>query len=61
MERLYMEMLMSEKVKRQPPGHNGFKYRQQYGVIVVCADESAQKKVYLELKRQGYACKVVTV
>lgn len=43
------------------PGKNGFKYRQQYGVIVVCRDECHQERVYTRLQARGLKCKVVTV
>jgi len=28
------------------PGKNGFKYRQQHGIILVCKDEAAQIRLY---------------
>lgn len=43
------------------PGRNGFKYQQQYGVIVVCRDERHQEQVYTRLRARGLKCKVVTV
>ena len=39
---------------------NSFNYKEQYGVIVICKDESEQEKVYNELLEKGYECKVVT-
>ena len=42
-------------------GANGFKYREQFGVIVICKDEAEHKTVYERLKAQGYKCKVVRV
>ena len=47
--------------KRSAPGRNGFKYRQQFGVIVICAHERDQAKTYTRLRRLGYQVKVVTV
>jgi hypothetical protein len=38
-----------------------FNYKQQYGVIVICADENEQKKVYEMLKKMGLTLKIVTV
>jgi len=38
-----------------------FTYRQQYGVIVICKDETEQIRIYEELKKQGLTLKVVTV
>lgn len=36
-----------------------FNYREQYGVIVMCADEAEQEKIYNSLIAEGYECKVV--
>lgn len=38
-----------------------FKYRQQYGLIVVCADEPDQRKKFDQLKKRGLSVRVVTV
>lgn len=35
------------------------KYKEQYGVIIVCVDAVDQEKIYNALKGQGYECKVV--
>ena len=37
----------------------GFKYKEQYGVIVLCQDEQEQKTAYEKLLEMGYECKVV--
>lgn len=37
-----------------------FNYKEQYGVIVICKDESEQQEVYERLHSEGYECKVVT-
>lgn len=37
----------------------GFNYQEQYGVIVMCADEAEQKIIYERLRGEGYECKVV--
>lgn len=42
-------------------GANGFKYREQFGVIVMCRDEAEHRAVYERLKAEGYKCKVVRV
>lgn len=42
-------------------GANGFKYREQFGVIVICKNEAEHKSVYERLKALGYKCKVVRV
>lgn len=38
-----------------------FQYRQQYGLIVVCKDETDQRKKFEQLKKRGLAVRVVTV
>jgi len=35
------------------------RYRQQYGVIVICENEAEQRKVYEQLTGQGLECRVV--
>lgn len=42
-------------------GKNGFKYKPQYGVIVLCDDEKHQQHIYETLKQQGLTVKVVSV
>lgn len=39
----------------------GFSYKSQYGVVVVCKDESEQKQIYEKLKKEGLTLKVVCV
>lgn len=51
-------------VKDTPPqmlGANGFKYREQFGVIVVCKDEAEHRAAYERLKADGYKCRLVRV
>jgi len=43
------------------PGVNKFKYKPNFGVIVICEDEAHHKAVYEQLQSQGYKCKVVRV
>jgi hypothetical protein len=50
--------------RRFPPRNRAlirYKYREQYGVIVVCRDEAQQRRVYNRLSREGLNCKVVVV
>jgi len=47
--------------EKRPPGKNGFKYREQYGVLVVCRDARHQEQLYNKLKAAGHKLKVVTV
>ena len=42
-------------------GANGFKYREQFGVIVMCRDEAEHRAVYEPQKAEGNKCKVVRV
>lgn len=53
--------MVTRKTLREPPGRNGFQYRRQYGLIVICAHERDQARTYSRLRRLGYTCKVVTV
>lgn len=41
------------------PGKNGYVYKRLYGVIVRCANEAEQERIYLALRAQGYSCRVV--
>jgi hypothetical protein len=38
-----------------------FNYKSQYGVIVICADEKEQERIYNLLKEQGLILKIVCV
>lgn len=40
---------------------NKFKYKQQYGVVVICKNEEEQKVIYERLAAQGLTLKVVCV
>lgn len=46
---------------KKPLGKNDFKYREQYGVIVLCKSEREQQAIFNKLKQQGYTLRVVTV
>jgi hypothetical protein len=43
------------------PARNGFNYRQQYGLVIVCRDEQHQARLYERLRKQGHKLKVVAV
>lgn len=47
--------------QRKTPGRNGFAYKPQYGVIIVCPDEPGQQTAYQRLKALGYKVRVVCV
>lgn len=39
--------------------NDGFNYKEQYGVIVMCKNEAEQEEIYNKLTAEGYECKVV--
>lgn len=43
------------------PGRNGYTYREQFAVVVVCKDATHQERLYTELKAAGHKVKVVCV
>jgi hypothetical protein len=38
-----------------------FNYKQQYGIVVICADEKEQKQLFEKLSAMGLKLKVVCV
>lgn len=40
---------------------SGFKYKEQYAVVVICKDEKEQAEIYERLLAQGLTLKVVAV
>jgi len=54
-------MAENKPAARKAPGKNGYKYRQQYGVIVICTDERHQARTYVRLQRLGFKLRVVVV
>lgn len=40
---------------------SGFKYKEQYAVVVICKDETEQETVYNRLHAEGFKLKVVAV
>ena len=38
---------------KKAPGRNGYRYRQQYGIVVICDNEQAQARAYARLQRAG--------
>jgi hypothetical protein len=51
---------METKLKKAP-GKNGFRYKQQYGLVIICRDAAHQERLYNTLRNKGYQVKVVTV
>lgn len=49
------------RLSDKAPGRNGYTYKPQFGVIVVCKDETEHRAIYERLRDQGYTCKVVRV
>lgn len=52
---------MSERKQKKPLAQNGFKYRPQFGIIVICDDEEQQNRRYESLLKRGWRLKVVAV
>lgn len=50
-----------QSAAQRRPGENGFKYRQQFGLVIVCKDEQEQQQRFALLKAQGLTPKVVCV
>ncbi|MEI2428703.1 hypothetical protein RDV84_00115 [Lysobacter yananisis] len=47
---------------RQSPGRNGYRYKQQFGVVVIVENEREQERAYARLQRAGFKkLRVVTV
>ena len=44
---------------QEQQAHESHQYREQYGLIITCANAQAQETAYNELTQLGYQCKVV--
>lgn len=51
----------NEEGEKQGATANDFNYKEQYGVIVMCKDETEQEEIYNRLIGEGFECKVVAV
>ncbi len=49
------------KLDPKAPGKNGYAYKQQYGIVVICTDEKHQARTYERLRKLGLKLKVVAV
>lgn len=50
------------RATKASPGRNRYRYRQQFGIVVICDSERAQEAAYRRLQRAGFKqLKVVTV
>ncbi len=47
--------------KKTAPAPSGFKYKPQWGVVVICDSERNQSAAYKRLLKSGLKLKVVTV
>lgn len=57
-----MEAKNARRAERKPPGRNGYRYRQQFGIVVICENEKRQALTYARLQRLGFRkLRVVTV
>jgi hypothetical protein len=54
-------MLHMARVRPLPRDKIRFRYRSQFGLVIVCPDEKAQRRGYGRLRRLGYKVRVVTV
>ncbi len=43
------------------PGENGFKYKPQFGLVLVCKDEKDQQRQFAKFLKLGFFPKVVCV
>lgn len=46
---------------RPAPGVNGYRYREQFGAVIVCEDAGHQERLYDQLRAAGHKVKVVCV
>ncbi len=54
-------MPQSPRQKSAPLGRNGYRYRPQFGLVIVCRDEPHQAALYKQFIREGHAVRVVVV
>jgi len=49
------EATHSERAKaRQSPGRNGYRYKPQFGIVVIVESERDQERAYARLQRAGF-------
>ncbi len=61
MAKLSTRVKAPQKPAKAAPGVNGYKYREQFGIVIVCTDAAHQEQLYGELKASGHKLKVVCV
>lgn len=52
---------MQRKLPENAPGKNGFNYKPQWAVVLICNDEKHQIEIFNEMKSRGFKLKVLTV
>ncbi|WP_419348303.1 hypothetical protein [Acinetobacter defluvii] len=52
---------MTNQVDKKAPARNGYQYKPQWGVLVVCTNEKHQQSIYEQNKAKGLKCKVVSL
>lgn len=50
-----------QNYKKTEPQKKSYTYKPQYGLVIICADEAEQIKLFNQLKSQNLKLKVVTV
>ena len=51
----------AQRSRPAPPGRNGFKYRPQFGLVILCRDEPHQAELHRRLSKDGHRMRVVSV
>jgi hypothetical protein len=54
-----IEALAAAEPENDEDGGEGFNYKTQFGVIVICDDETSQRAVFERLSAEGMNCRVV--
>ena len=52
----------AKRAARKSPGRNGYRYKPQFGIVVITENERDQERAYARLQRAGFRkLRVVTV
>ncbi len=49
-----MQEEKQKRTQRPAPGRNGYRYRQQFGIVVIVDNERDQARAYARLQRLGF-------
>ncbi len=52
---------MKHKKPKTSEANKAFRYKPQFGVIVICEDEKKQEAIFNRLQQEGHQCKIVVV